>query len=158
MGNPDLGAGIARSYNVGVSRDLPALASKIEVDGFYSSLSKNVTVANFQPGFIAPPFMVAQPVNVGKSEEVGVEVEVKGSKDGLRWGANYAYHDVNDKFDLFAAGNPDIAAPGNGRAPLRLVFDTAAVRPHGLNATLPARFLFRIQIQVPRLEHRLFMT
>lgn len=110
MGNPDLGAGIARSYNVGVSRDVPALASKIEVDGFYSSLSKNVTVANFQPAFIAPPFLVAQPVNVGKSEEVGVEVEVKGSKDGVRWGANYAYLDVNDKFDLFAAGNSPVGA------------------------------------------------
>lgn len=105
LGDPSLGAGIARSYNLGITQDLPGLKSKLEIDGFYSSLSKNVTVANFMPSFVAPPFMVARPVDVGSSEEFGIEAEIKGSVDGWRWGANYALLDVNDDFDLFAGGN-----------------------------------------------------
>ena len=57
MGDPDLGSAIANSYNVGLTHGLPAISSSLTVDGFYSSLSKNITVANFQPEFMAMPFL-----------------------------------------------------------------------------------------------------
>ncbi|GER03705.1 hypothetical protein JCM17846_13870 [Iodidimonas nitroreducens] len=41
---------------------------------------------------------------MGASEQVGVELEFKGEKDNLQWGVNYAFIDVNDKFDLFSQG------------------------------------------------------
>ncbi len=110
IGDPSLGAGIAQSYNVGVTQEVPAIASKIEVDGFYSSLSKNVTVANFMPEFVAPPFMVTRPVDVGSTEEYGVEAELQGAAGIWRWGGNYAYLDVDDDFDLFANGNSFVGA------------------------------------------------
>ncbi len=110
IGDPSLGAGIAKSYNLGVTQEVPGIASKIEVDGFYSSLSKNVTVANFMPEFVAPPFMVTRPVDVGGTEEYGVEAELQGAAGIWRWGGNYAYLDVNDDFDVFANGNSFVGA------------------------------------------------
>ncbi|GAB4144038.1 MAG: hypothetical protein Tsb0016_13390 [Sphingomonadales bacterium] len=109
LGNPDLGAGIAESYNIGFSRDVPSLFSTFEADVFYTSLSKTPTVANVAPQFVAPPFVVGQPGDAGETEEFGIEVEITGEKDNLRWGANYAFLDVNDKFDLFAMGNSPLA-------------------------------------------------
>lgn len=104
FGNPDLGASITENIDFGVTRSIPALHSEFKAGVFYTSLSKNVTVANFAPNFINPPFIVSQPVDAGKSEQIGIEAELKGTKDNLRWGVNYAYIDVNDKFDLFSQG------------------------------------------------------
>ncbi|GER08061.1 hypothetical protein JCM17843_23710 [Kordiimonadales bacterium JCM 17843] len=125
IGNPDLGASITESYDIGVERQIPALFSSLQANVFYTSLSKNVTVANFQPNFVAPPLFVSQPIDVGASEQIGVEVELEGAKDNLRWSANYSYIDVDDKFDLFT----------NGISPVGVDFERSTPK-HKANAHL----------------------
>ncbi|GER03704.1 hypothetical protein JCM17846_13860 [Iodidimonas nitroreducens] len=79
-GNPDLGASITEGYDIGVERQLPMLLSSFKANLFYTSLSKNVAVANFAPSFVNPPFFVSQPLMWAHQSRWALNWNSKGKK------------------------------------------------------------------------------
>ena len=97
-GNPQLKPTVVTNYELGYDRVVPDIFSTAKFSLYYET---NQDVAGFDAGsFINPVggnnYIVIQSVNVGSSQGLGGEFELKGSHDGFRWDGSYSYEHVID--------------------------------------------------------------
>jgi iron complex outermembrane receptor protein len=97
-GNPTLEPTIVTNYGVSYDRALPEIGGSASIRAFYQKSKDIIGSPDFAHPDITVPVVVVTFANVSASDMRGVEATLKGAyKSGVRWTANYAYTDVNDK-------------------------------------------------------------
>ena len=97
-GNPALKPTIVTDYELGYDRVVPGIFSTAKFSLYYEM---NQDVAGFDAGTFfrtagANNYIVIQSVNVGNSQGLGGEFELKGNHNGFRWDGSYSYARVID--------------------------------------------------------------
>jgi outer membrane receptor for ferrienterochelin and colicins len=92
-GNPKLKPTIVTDYELGYDRGVPTIFSTAKFSVYYET---NQDIAGFDAGSFTRTvggntYIVLQSVNVGNSQGLGGEFELKGSHDGFRWDGSYSY-------------------------------------------------------------------
>ena len=91
-GNPHIEASDVHDIQLGYERNLVDWNSNFKATAFYQRVNE-VQGLGAVTGFVAP----VQANNLGDYEVHGFELSLKGVADnGIRWGANYSYSDVED--------------------------------------------------------------
>lgn len=97
-GNPALKPTVVSNYELGYDRSIPAIASTAKFSLYYED---NQDVAGFDASTIVRnagglTFITIQSANVGNSQGLGGEFELKGASNGFRWDGSYSYARVID--------------------------------------------------------------
>ncbi len=112
-GNPALKPTVVTNYELGYDRVIPSLFSTAKFSVYYEM---NQDVAGFDAGSFlrtvgSNTYIVLQSVNVGNSQGLGGEFELKGSHNGFRWDGSYSYARVIDTSGVESAVGYEGSAP-----------------------------------------------
>jgi outer membrane receptor for ferrienterochelin and colicins len=101
-GNPALKPTIVQNYELGYDRTVAEIFSTAKFSAFYE---KDQDIIGFDASSffntVGPnTYQVIQSANVGSSQSVGGEFELKGTHNGFRWDGSYSYARVEDTAEV----------------------------------------------------------
>ena len=104
-GNPDLKPTIVQDFRLDYAHQIPSLSSTLTLSPYYE-LNQDM-VAPFTAGgteiLQGQTYYVDPSGNMGNSTGWGGEIELKGTRDGLRWDLSYSLSQVSDPVGFKAA-------------------------------------------------------
>ncbi len=99
-GNPSLEPTIVTNYELGYTRDLSHLSSKLSTSVFYDTYENLSSTDPFTHRAITGNQTLLESENIGNSHSIGLEVGLDGHTDSWRWGFNYRLESIHDKLNF----------------------------------------------------------
>lgn len=114
-GNPYLKPTIVENYEFDYTHKMPEIYSSVKVSPYYT-FTKDIVApyANTNFATITDGVATYEPQiseNAGSSFSYGGEVQLKGNKNGFRWGASYSLAHVKDEYQVIQTIDYQDSAP-----------------------------------------------